>query len=326
MNPIRHVLLALLTSAAFLAACDSARAATPELVSVSKIWDRGDHNAFTDLIRFRDRWWCTFREATGHAGDDGKVRVIVSNDGVDWKSAALVAQDGIDLRDPKLSIMPDGRLMLIAGGSVYDRPRYLTRAPRVAFSSDGRQWTEPQKLLAEDHWLWRVTWDKGRGYSLSKMGVGGNPRRGFLYWTTDGVQWTWTAEFKLPDVSETTLRFLPNDEMIALIRPGYIGTSKPPYTQWTFHKMKHRIGGPNFIRLPENGLWAAGRSYHPEGKATTILAKMTRDSYAPVLQLPSGGDCSYPGLVWHDHLLWMSYYSSHEGKACIYLAQIEFRT
>ena len=30
-----------------------------------------------------------------------------------------------------------------------------------------------------------------------------------------------------------------------------------------------------------------------------------------------------PGLVWHDNLLWMSYYSSHEGKTSIYLAKIK---
>ena len=54
-----------------------------------------------------------------------------------------------------------------------------------------------------------------------------------------------------------------------------------------------------------------------------VLARMTKDSYEPVLRLPSGGDCSYPGMVEHDGLLWMSYYSSHEGKTSIYLARIE---
>ena len=42
-----------------------------------------------------------------------------------------------------------------------------------------------------------------------------------------------------------------------------------------------------------------------------------------MLTFPSGGDTSYPGLVWHDGRLWMSYYSSHEGKSAIYLAQIQ---
>ena len=52
---------------------------------------------------------------------------------------------------------------------------------------------------------------------------------------------------------------------------------------------------------------------------------MSRDSYKPVLTVPSGGDCSYPGLVWRDNLLWMSYYSSHEGKTSVYLAKIKIK-
>lgn len=303
-------------------------AAEPKLVSVKKIWDRGEHNAFTDLIRFGDRWWCTFREAKDHGPSIGKVRVIVSDDGDAWESAALLGSTaGIDLRDPKLSIMPDGRLMLIAGGSVYEGDVYRTRAPRVSFSQDGRQWTEPEKLLAEDHWLWRATWHDGWAYAVSKLGEGRNPRRGMLYRSRDGLEWDWITEFHLPNdtwnASETTLRFMPDDELIALVRPHWIGTSQPPYTRWTWTKLKEKIGGPNFIRLPDGRLWAAGRHYG--NPSTTVLARMTRDSYQPVITLPSGGDCSYPGMVWHDERLWMSYYSSHEGKTSIYLAKFRFK-
>ena len=69
-------------------------------------------------------------------------------------------------------------------------------------------------------------------------------------------------------------------------------------------------------------MWASGRRYHDGGSASTVLARMTRQSYEPVLTLPSGGDTSYPGMVWHEKLLWMSYYSSHESKTSIYLAKI----
>jgi hypothetical protein len=43
------------------------------------------------------------------------------------------------------------------------------------------------------------------------------------------------------------------------------------------------------------------------------------------LKLPSGGDTSYAGLVWHEDLLWVSYYSSHEGKTAIYLAKVKVK-
>lgn len=294
----------------------------PEIISVRKIWDRAPHSAFTDLIRFQDRWYCIFREAESHAGSIGKLRVLTSRDGEKWESAALLVEEGIDLRDPKLSIMPDGRLMIVAGGTVYDGTVYKTRAPRVAFSRDGLEWTPPRRVLAEDHWLWRVTWHKGLAYSVSKLNEGSKPRRGFLYSSTDGLRWQWITELEVDQISETTLRFLPNGEMIALVRPWWIGTSQPPYQEWTFHKMKLSIGGPNFIRLPDGSLWAAGRRYHPDGTTTTVLARMTRNSYEPVLTLPSGGDTSYPGLVWHNNLLWMSYYSSHEARTSIYVAKI----
>ena len=51
---------------------------------------------------------------------------------------------------------------------------------------------------------------------------------------------------------------------------------------------------------------------------------MTTSSYEPALTLPSGGDTSYAGMVWHDDFLWMSYYSSHEGGTSIYLAKVGF--
>ena len=49
---------------------------------------------------------------------------------------------------------------------------------------------------------------------------------------------------------------------------------------------------------------------------------MDLNGYQPVLTLPSGGDTSYPGFVWHENTLWMLYYSSHEEKTAIYLAKI----
>jgi len=125
---------------------------------------------------------------------------------------------------------------------------------------------------------------------------------------------------------ETTLRFLNSGEMTALVRReggnmlGWIGASRPPYKEWKWHETQHRLGGPNFVQLPDGSFWAASRGY--PGGAKTVLAKFGRETYEPVLSLPSGGDCSYPGMVCHNGLLWMSYYSFHEGKTSIYLARI----
>ena len=83
-------------------------ASKAELVESKKIWDAGRHNAFTDLVRWQDRWWCTFREAEDHVGGDGAIRILTSVDGAKWESAALLTEKGVDLRDPKFSVMPSG--------------------------------------------------------------------------------------------------------------------------------------------------------------------------------------------------------------------------
>jgi hypothetical protein len=330
-----------LTLSAILA-CASAHAAdAPELLSVKRIWDAGPHNAFADLIRFQDRWYCTFRESEGHVGGDGKIRVLVSADGDAWESAALLEEKGIDLRDPKLSLTPDGRLMIVAGGSVYNgTPDIKGMQPRVAFSSDGRTWTPTQRVLGQWEWLWRVTWHEGRAYGVSytstwRMPAGVRPGPEFgngtlrLVVSDDGVNYSTITALDVPDrANETTLRFLKSGELMALARReggnqrGWIGLSRTPYREWTWHEIGHRLGGPNFIELPDGSLWAGSRGQTPQG-AKTVLARLTRDSYQPVLTFPSGGDTSYPGLVWHNDLLWMSYYSSHEGKTSIYLAKIK---
>src|SRR5205809_3051955 len=322
-------------------------AGQPEILSVAKIWDQGKHNAFTDLIRWRDKWYCTFREADAHVGGDGQLRLLESADGEKWQSAALIGEKGIDLRDPKLSITPDDRLMIVAGGSVYEGKTFKGRQPRVTFSKDGSAWTPPQRVWSEGEWFWRVTWHGGKAYGVSynadertspaaqeaaKTGkVEGGPAEWKLKLvaSSDGLKYDLVTHLDVPGhPNETTLRFMPDGEMIALVRReggsklGWIGRSHAPYKEWTWKETQDHIGGPNFIRLPDGSLWAACRSY--PGGAKTALARMTADGdYKPLLTFPSGGDTSYAGLVWHDGLLWMSYYSSHEGKTSIYLAKIK---
>ena len=80
-----------------------------ERLEVRKIWSRAAYNSFTDLIRFRERWFCAFREGSGHLSPDGALRIIASADGEAWSSVASIPcpETFQDLRDPQLSITPD---------------------------------------------------------------------------------------------------------------------------------------------------------------------------------------------------------------------------
>jgi hypothetical protein len=316
----------------------SAAGRPAEIVDVKMIWDRGEHNAFTDLIRWKGQWWCTFRESAAHVGGDGIIRVLVSKDGTTWDSAATLAEKDVDLRDPKFSVTPDDRLMLVCGGSIYLGTKQLKgRRPRVSFSPDGKTWTAPQLVLAEGDWLWRVTWHDGTAYGVSyrtTKTAAGSGEEAVLFKSPDGLAWSEVTKFAVTDrPNETTLRFARDGRMVALVRRetgdtlGWWGEARAPYTAWTWRPTNMRLGGPDFMELPDGRVIVGTRRYPPagtKGKYTMEIGQVAKDgtSIEPLVTLPSGGDTSYPRLVWQDGLLWVSYYSSHEAKSKIYLAKV----
>src|SRR6188474_3512219 len=95
------LLLVLLAVASTAGAGDPSPGA--ELLDVRKIGDSAPHNAFTDLVRFKGSWFCTFREGQAHVSPDGALRVLTSADGLTWNSAALLQDPRGDLRDPKIT-------------------------------------------------------------------------------------------------------------------------------------------------------------------------------------------------------------------------------
>ena len=199
MTHVKHLPLFLI----LVLASGLARADEPaKIVEVKKIWDQGPHNAFTDLVRYKDRWFCTFREGREHASPDGAVRVIASVDGEKWESAARIqltpkgfaeltpkvrpAGACMDLRDPKLCITPDGRLML-SSAVVYNDRRDLQSL--AWFSDDGTAWSEAVLIGEHQYWLWRPTWHKGVAYGVGRIPDRRIPR---LYRTrTAGISRSW---------------------------------------------------------------------------------------------------------------------------------------
>jgi hypothetical protein len=303
--------------------------AAPEIVEVKKIWDRAPHNAFTDLIRFHDEWFCVFREGAKHVSADGALRIIASKDGNTWTSAALITNATADLRDAKITLMPDGRLMLSGAGALH--PPAPTRHQSIAwFSKDGRAWSDAVNIGEPNFWLWRTTWHKGAAYAVGYRTTDEKLAR--LYRSDDGK----TFQPLVPQLftngfpNEATLVFQSDDTALCLLRrdgttnaSGMLGSARPPYTDWAWRDLGVKIGGPNFLRLPDGRLVAAVRLY--DGKVRTSLAWLdaSAGTLKEFLKLPSGGDCSYAGLSWHEGLLWVSYYSSHEGKTSIYLAKVK---
>jgi hypothetical protein len=303
--------------------------ARPELVEVARIWDRAPHGAFTDLVRFKDRWLCVFREGKGHVSPDGAVRVLASADGKRWESAARLASKTADLRDPKVTVTPDGRLQLSAAAALHDRRKH-SHQTLTWFSPDGKDWGEPVPVGEPDYWLWRIAWHGKTAYGV---GYGcGKVRDTRLYSSPDGKAF---SPLVLPLFSEGSpnehaLLFQPGGTCLCLLRrdgkpnTALLGSAKPPYKEWVWKDTGVRAGGPNMIRLPDGRLIAVVRLYAPRARTAVCALDPAPGKLTELLALPSGGDTSYAGLAWYGGLLWVSYYSSHEGKTSIYLAKVRF--
>lgn len=321
-------LLLVVSSAALLAGEANQEA---HIVEVRRIWDKAPHNAFTDLLRHEGRWYCVFREGQRHVSPDGALRVITSEDGNGWESLALITHPDADLRDAKLSITPDGRFMLNgAGMRAEEAIRYHSM---VWFSSDkGKTWSDGIVIGDPGFWLWRAHWHKGTVYSMGYRTDRDRTQRIFRFCkSTDGIHYDRHIERVNVDngVGEDKLLFLEDDSVLCLLRhetgtkAAFLGKSKPPYTKWTWKDLGVRIGGPNMIQLPDGRIVAATRLYYPRQRTSLSWVEPEAGTLTEFLTLPSGGDTSYPGMVLHDGLLWISYYSSHEEKTCIYLAKVK---
>ena len=299
-----------------------------ELIDLRRIWDHGEHNAFTDLVRFRDAWFCTCREASGHAVTDGNVRVFRSVDGEAWESAAFIEcpKTHTDLRDPKLSVTPAGELMLTTAAY---KP---VCQPFVWFSTDGASWGDPHAVGDPGTWLWRPIWHKGRAcgfaYDVGRNGATGNFVQ--LYASETGRDFSRVGPRQLEGIyaNETAMAFLEDDACVCLLRcdgddsSAKVGRAEPPYRDWRWRDLGVQIGGPALLRLPDGQFLAAVRLQNGGARTSLCWLDPAAATLTEALRLPSGGDTSYAGMALHEGLVWVAYYSSHEGKTSIYLAKV----
>lgn len=317
-----------------------------EPLDIRRIWDRGNHNAFTDIAFFKGKLYVVFREGDGHIPNkdntgNGIIRILSSVSGEFWESAAVIQLEGIDLRDPKISVTPKNRLMIMMGGSKYENGELKSIASYVSISDpNATKFSAPEAIAFDESiksdfdWLWRVTWYDKVGYGVvyqSYVDGEKGKNKAYLVKTTKGTEYEVVTELNVDGTpNEATIRFLSGGEMLILIRRegddkmGMLGSSKAPYTDWSWEKLDFRLGGPNFEIIPINKILIGTRVYSEDGNYTALLLGKKNEPYKEVMRLPSGGDNSYIGMFTISGYVWVSYYSSHEGKASIYYARIPY--
>jgi len=326
-----------------------------EILSLRNVSISSLHQAFTDLVRWRGRFYCVFREGTAHASYDGRCVVLASDDLERWEVASVLAGGKYpDIRDPKF-LPTDDALFVYCPAWNHPAPDDLRfdgehRLSVMSHTQDSRHWAGVTPVYEPGWAFWRpILHDHGYFVAANHLGKDrrdGEERCVSLLRSEDGRTWEHVSDIRRGEGSnETALCALEDGRLVALVRrefrpkgsplplPDVLAFAEPPYAEWQCTELDRVIQGPNICRLG-NRLIAGGRTYGgpysdliPHAAQMTLLElDLEEKTTRTIAYLPSWGDCSYPGfLPLSDEELAVSYYSSHEGRSQVYVGRVRLR-
>jgi hypothetical protein len=318
--------------------------------NVRRVFNNGQHNAFTDLVRFKGDLYLTFRSCPdGHmVHPTSSIIILSSKDTKKWKQVHRFSVEKRDTRDPHFLVFKD-KLFVYTGtwysGETslkledYDLNKHLGYA---AWSEEGVNWHSPIMLEGTyGHYIWRASSFGGKAYLCGRrkknFAEASRSERSIvesaMLESDDGLIWRTRALFQETYGDETAFQFEDDGSIIAIGRRGrdkaQLIKSKPPYTQWHRKELDRYIGGPLLVCWGGRYVVGGRKTTGGEGPKTSLYW-LVNDQLHEFAELPSGGDCSYPGFVEisPNHAV-VSWYSSHEknidGKVIttIYMADLE---
>lgn len=345
MNSLR-LLLSLLAVSLFGAHFSAGADPGVRVENVRRVFHNGEHNAFTDLIRWRGQFWLTFRSCPdGHAiHDSASVIVLASPDARTWRQVHRFSVAGRDTRDPHFLVFRD-QLFVFTGCAYIGREKLRTtdwnaHLGYASFTADGARWSAPQPLEGTyGHYVWRAAARGDKAYLLARRWQGHMPAQGrttmqsALLESDDGLRWSFRSLIQETEGNETALLFEPDGALLAVSRTSLeqavLARSTPPYESWTRTTLPGYLGGPLLVRWGDRLVVGGRRRADPKAPPVTTLLWLDGTRLTPFAELPSAGDNSYPGFVaLDDGRGLVSWYSSHEqgpdGKpiTAIYLAEL----
>jgi hypothetical protein len=266
------------------------------LESNEVVYSDGRHNAFTSLVKWKDRYWLSFRNATHHRSHDGRILVISSPDLKQWSKPVVAIDTPADDRDPKL-VMFNDRLFVATGSHVrtfgdeahLDGQINVTQMhSTLSATSDGIKWDKPWVVRPEFHFIWGLLTHGGRMYAAERKAktttVNGVEQRDYasnLLRSDDGHQFELVSEMSHErDSSEPAMAFLDDGRLIVFLRHDLdhypeILLADPPYTQWQkVLDFPFKCNGPS-LGLVGDTIVISGRAFY-EDPHTPLLTSDIR--------------------------------------------------
>jgi hypothetical protein len=305
--------------------------ASPSLVTAqtllfnNKIWSGENYAAFTSLVFYNGCFYCAFRNANKHAdvtGEDcGVIKIIKSKNGDEWESFLSFSEEKFDLRDPQLSITPEKKLLLIANKVHYKEGKANYRQTCSVFIDDSTKQLTLKPIgfypNLDRNWLWNIEWIDGNAYGFIY-----SPYFAFTK-SQDGIHYRIIERINLSDSPSEASLIKWKNKYVAVVRRNtnsLIGIYNK--NKWEWFDSQHRVACPKLIKIKGN-LYVVGRHYGDKKQTAIFRIDMKRHILKYVFGIPCKTDCGYPGLVYKDDVLYITYYSGDGKKSDINLAKVK---
>lgn len=297
--------------------------------STKLIWEGDSHAAFTSLIFFNDYLYCAFRNANQHVDtngkDNGSICIIRSKDGEEWGAFITFKDSDYDLRDPQLSVTPSGELMLLAEKVQYNEGLAKTRNTAVSFITEDGEYTPISNIHFDAYdnwnWIWNIEWIDGAAYGFCYIPFFG------LVKSEDGINYELVEKIYLDgNPTEASVAKLDKNHLLAIVRRdslAALGIYNLTDKQWQWKDCDEKIACPKIIKVKRN-LLVVGRSYKYGSQTSLYRFSKYKQELVPIVRISGDKDCSYPGIVYKNRELYISWHKGDANSSNIYLTSLRY--
>lgn len=300
------------------------------------------YNGFTNLARWKDHFYLSFRAGYSHTSgtfrdrpDPGALRVLRSTDLRNWEDVLRVEDGKHDHRFGPFIPLED-RLGIVIWRHETTKGVQGPVQNLLSITHDGTSWSEPEPIFHPGCTLWRAKTYKGKVYAplYGRMDRPDGPREVRLVTTEDGRSWETVSTIKTDYANETGISFVEEEKravvaMRGVFRPGgesLLAFSEEPFAKWDYTPVAFPIEWPLLFhhhgrvficsRRYSNLRFDANRSaVLGGGNINGVIYRLVGRKLHEELILPSG--CAGPGAGFaqvDENRIAISYYSMHEDK------------
>ncbi len=326
----------------FSIACNLHAQTRARLIGSVLVWTCDNQVVDTDLVRFKNQWIIACCESTHADHHEGVIRIVTSKDELSWELLASIESPTARklLSNPRLSVQPNGQLMLTAVGIVAN-PQVAEPIPEFGgtvqtlawFSVDGRSWSEARPFGSENTMHGKTVWLNELAYSYAQGSVCGDAQTVRILSSIEvgrEMHQLYQGTFAQFFPSNASFVFAGAQGLCLMSRvgnggelqSGMLGKSQAPFDHWDWTETDRSFSFPNAIKITDNRVLVLASLDGPKARRVLCNLDLETGKLFELLEIATNDMHTHAGISFHEGHLWISFAREHDHKKCVYLAKI----